>query len=59
MKWPFAKPENIRKLEEEVRQERGRYAVNIVNLERADNALDKLVKQHFALLRGARDETHS
>lgn len=59
MKWPFGKNVKIEKLEEAVRQERGRYAVNIVNLERADNALDKLVKQHLSLLHGAGDETHS
>lgn len=42
--------DRIKALEEEVRQERGVLAVNILNFERGDNALDILVKQHLALL---------
>ena len=42
--------ERIKTLEEDVRKERGNLALNIVNFERADNALDVLVRQHLELL---------
>jgi hypothetical protein len=44
------KEERIKALEEEVRKERGVLAVNILNFERPDNALDILVRQHLELL---------
>lgn len=42
--------ERIKALEEEVRQERGVLAVNIMNFKDGSNPLDVLVKQHLELL---------
>lgn len=57
--WPFTRRKEhkrkIEALEEAVRAERGNLALSIVNFERADNALDQLVRQHLELLRGQND----
>lgn len=58
--WPFGRDKDRRhrvaELEEEVRHERGNLAVKIVDFERADNALDIMVRQHLELLRGSNSE---
>lgn len=59
--WPFTRnkdsAQRVAALEEEVRLARGKLAVKIVDFERADNALDVMVRQHLKLLRGLDGET--
>jgi hypothetical protein len=42
--------ERVKKLEEDVRKERGALAQTIVNFDRTDNPLNILVRQHLELL---------
>lgn len=59
MKWFSTQKPKVERLEEEIRKERGVLAVKIVNFERENNALDKMVQRHLVLLHGAPGETHS
>lgn len=58
MKWPWTvqkhSAEHKREILEEVRQERGKLAVTVVNLERATIQLDEIVRRSIADLNRGR-----
>lgn len=55
MKWPWpSSAEHQREIREEVRQERGKLAVTVINLERVTTQLDEIVRRSIAELNKGR-----